>query len=153
MNKFIEYITIGKFKEAKECLVTLSQEQFYFFIIECGFDKGLLPLYTFVNFLLIENETAHLHRCAAVLIAQCFVHLEGAYSMGLFHARRAIELAPDEPTYKEYILLYYDIPDKLLSKEEAIEIATQLQQQDPGNIAADHFFQDIKGGIPDYLKK
>ena len=152
INNFLEYIKVGKYQKAKDCIKDMPGERLYYFLVDLGFDTNTIPLYTFVIFLLLENETAEFHYCAAVLIAQCFVYIEGAYSMGLFHARRCVELAPNDPSYKEYLLSFYGITDRLLSKEEAIEIATQLQQQDPGNIAAEHFFQDIKGGIPDYLK-
>lgn len=153
INNFLENVRIGKFKEAKACFKDMPFEQMHNTLIDLGFKTEFVPLYTFLNFLLMEKETAELHYCAAMLIAQCFVYIEGSYSMGLFHARRSVELAPGDSSYKEYLLLYYSIPDKLLSLEEAIVVAKELEVQDPGNVAANHFFQDIKGGVPDYLKK
>ena len=41
-------------------------------------------------------------------------------------------MAPQDPSYKEYLLSYYGIPDKLLSREEAIEVAivTEFERKD-----------------------
>ena len=45
---------------------------------------------------------------------------------------------------KEYLLLYYDIPDKLLSREEAEVIANALLSQDPSNVTARNILRNIK---------
>lgn len=153
MNNFLEYIKAGKYENAKDIVKDMSSDEFYNFIVELGFDTNILALYTFVIFLLIEKESAELQYCAASLIAQVFCYVDSAYSMGLFHARRAVALAPNDPSYKEYLLSYYYIPDKLLTFEEALVIAKELELQAPGNIAAKHFFQDIKSKNPEYLKK
>src|SRR5205085_7137237 len=102
-KKFIEFIKAGKYQEAKHIVKDMSHTEFYNFMIELGFDTNTLALYTFVVFKLLEQESAELHYCAAVLMGQVFCYVEGAYSMGLFHARRAAQLAPNDPSYKEYL--------------------------------------------------
>lgn len=141
-DMFIEYIKTGKYQEAHSLIKNMKPDDVYNFIINLGFDTQVLALYTFVIFLLIEKESAELHYCAAVLIAQVFCYIDNAYSMGLFHARRAVLLAEDDPSYKEYLISYYYIPEKLLTFKEALSIAEQLALQDPGNIAAQQFFKD-----------
>jgi hypothetical protein len=149
MTNFLECVKIGSYKEAKRFIENMSCDELCQFIIELGFDADELSLYTFVTFLLIEKETPELHYCAAVLISQVFAYIEGAYSMGLFHARRAMEMAPEDPSYKEYLLLYHDIPDKLLTRKEAIAVAKELEFQDPGNLAAKSVLQAIQNGDPE----
>lgn len=144
IKNFLQSVKVGKFEEAKAYIKDMSSEDMHNSLIDLGFKTECVPLYTFVTFLLIEKETATLHYCAAMLIAQCFVYIEGSYSMGLFHARRSVELAPDDPSYKEYLLLYYNIPDKLLNKEDAEAIANALLSQDPSNITARNILQNIK---------
>lgn len=144
IKNFLENIKVGKFEEAKAYIKDMSFEHMHNTLIDLGFKTECVPLYTFVTFLLIEKETAALHYCAAMLIAQCFVYIEGSYSMGLFHARRSVELAPNDPSYKEYLLLYHNIPDKLIGREEAEKIANALLLQDPCNITARNVLQNIK---------
>lgn len=144
IKNFLQSVKVGKFEEAKAYIKDMSYEDMHNSLIDLGFKTECVSLYTFVTFLLIEKETAALHYCAAMLIAQCFVYIEGSYSMGLFHARRSVELAPDDPSYKEYLLLYYNIPDKLLNKEDAEAIANALLSQDPSNITARNILQNIK---------
>ena len=81
-----------------------------------------------------------MHYCAAVRMGQALVHIDGAYSSAFFHAQRAVILAPPEIFYKEYILLYYSIPERLLSYEEARKIAESLLKKDLNNVTAKQFF-------------
>ncbi|MGI6540480.1 MAG: hypothetical protein ACOX38_06835, partial [Bacillota bacterium] len=58
-------------------------------------------------FRLIKHETAHDHSRASGQIRRSLYKLKGAPEAGLFHARRAALLAPDESEYKERVLEYY----------------------------------------------
>ncbi|QSO46734.1 tetratricopeptide repeat protein [Alicyclobacillus mengziensis] len=44
----------------------------------------------------------------------------------MFHTRRAIELSPDDVSLKEHLLLFHDIPEKLVTTEEARKIAEEI---------------------------
>ncbi len=71
-----------------------------------------------------------------MLISQALSHIEGAYNTGLYHARQAIQIEPKNITYKEYILLFNNIPEKLINDLEAIAIAKEILKQDPTNATA-----------------
>jgi len=142
MNSFMEYIKVGNYTAAKLYIENFSHQELHDFIVGLGFDTGSIALYTFVALLLIERESPYLHYCAAVLMGQALVYVDGAYSAAFFHAQRAMKLAPDDPSYKEYLLLYYYIPDRLLSYEKARRIAESLLIQDPQNSTAKQFFLD-----------
>jgi len=135
---FMNYVNTGRYGEAKLLsLAILSYENFYNFIIILGFETGSIALYTFICFVLTENESSQMHQLAAVLISQALSHIEGAYSAGLFHARRAVELALDtDISYKEYLLLFYDIPEQLFSDSEAKTIAQDILRLNPDNKVA-----------------
>lgn len=136
-NTLTQYIIFGHYKEAKAISFdNMSENDFYNLITSIGFATESIAIYTFICFLIIEYESAHLHQLAAVLISQGLSHLEGAYSSGLFHARRAVTLSPDIISYKEYLLLFNTIPDKLLSDSEAKKISEEILLQDPNNITA-----------------
>lgn len=60
----------------------------------------------------------------------CFV--EGAYSVALFHARELL-LNTKSIENMERILFFYDIPEKLVDKEEAEIIAKEILKIEPDN--------------------
>lgn len=136
-NALVQHIVSGSYKEARAMSFdAIPEKDFYDLVIGLSFETESVAIYTFICFLLIEQESAYLHQLAAVLISQGLSHVEGAYSSGLFHARRAVELSPNTISYKEYMLLFNTIPDKLLNNTEAKLIAEKILMQDPINITA-----------------
>jgi hypothetical protein len=143
-NTLMQHIISGQYKEAKKVSFdSMTQKDFYNVIMSIGFSTESIAIYTFICFLLKEYESAYLHQLAAVVISQGLSHLEGAYSSGLFHARRAVELAPNNISYKEYLLLFNAIPDKLLDDPEAKIIAEEIVSQDPTNSTARKTIDEI----------
>jgi len=67
--------------------------------------------------------------------------------MGLFHAKKALELKPNDISLQEYLLLYHTLPDKLLSDQEAEQLAKNILKFDPNNSAALNALKDIKNSI------
>jgi len=143
-NTLIQQIVSGHYKEARAMSFdVMSEKDFYNLVISLGFATESVAVYTFICFLIIEHESAYLHQLAAVLISQGLSHVEGAHSSGLFHARRAVELSPNTVSYKEYMLLFNTIPDKLLTDTEAKMIAEKILVQDPSNITALKTIEEI----------
>ena len=71
-----------------------------------------------------------------VLASGALCQLPGAYQIAWYHARRAVELAPDDIGYREFLLFFYGNPEALLTRAEAVAIAQDLLVRDPGNEAA-----------------
>jgi len=88
-------------------------------------NENLIP-YRFVNYLLLERETSQLHYLASFLLCMALNHLDGAYQIAFFHATKAAELATNDISYMEYLLFFYEIPDQLLSKKRANDMAIQI---------------------------
>lgn len=63
----------------------------------------------------------------------CFI--EGAYSIALFHARELLAIVENVENL-ERILFFYNIPDKLVSKEEAQYIAQKILSIESENVVA-----------------
>ena len=70
----------------------------------------------------------------------CF--LEGAYSVALFHSR---ELLKNERNVLnlERILFFYNIPEKLVDKNEAKSIAQEILKLEPDNVVAHDIVKEI----------
>lgn len=137
-NNLIKYILIGDFKNAKTISFdVISEKDFYDLIIGLGFEIESIALYSFIYFLILEErEPAYLHQLAAVLISQALSPINGSYSVGLYHAKRAVEIDSNNITYKEYLLLFNVIPEKLLNDIQARKIAEEILAEDSTNNVA-----------------
>ncbi|MCI9053415.1 MAG: hypothetical protein HFI05_16190, partial [Lachnospiraceae bacterium] len=60
-------------------------------------------------------------------------------------------LEPQNIGFKEYLISYNFLPDKILSDEEALEIGKQILKEDPNNKIVkqnfDLFHKDLKGKL------
>ncbi|MCW6086064.1 MULTISPECIES: hypothetical protein [Clostridium] len=86
--------------------------------------------------MLCKQESSALHYIASELFSMPLCHVTGAYNSSLFHARRAIELDPNNISYKEYILLFYNLPEKLIGQYEAKKFAQEVIEKLPNSKVA-----------------
>lgn len=135
-EKLKSLIILGKMKEASVVFKEMKYDEARDFILEIGYDTESIIIYSFVCSLLCEKESANLHYLASEILVNPLSFLVGAYNTALHHARRAIQLAPNDISFKEYLLLFYNIPDQLINKEEAIEIAREVVKKVPENKVA-----------------
>ncbi|MFM1655114.1 hypothetical protein ACI7RC_23915 [Brevibacillus sp. B_LB10_24] len=127
-----EAILKGDLLTAKEQVAAIDFSVLSDLLHELAYETGDLVCYTFVNFLIYsQGESSDLHHLASSLLSHPLCYIEGAYRSALLHSRRALELSPEDVGLKEYLLLFHIIPEELVSKEEAIEIANMVLQIDP----------------------
>ncbi|VJM03494.1 Uncharacterised protein [Streptococcus pneumoniae] len=69
--------------------------------------------------------------------------LEGAYYTALYHAKTAVLLSPERIIYKENLLLFYELPEKLLSEEEAKIVIDDILKKNPTNELALNLLKDL----------
>ncbi|MBT2696635.1 hypothetical protein J7E79_04275 [Bacillus sp. ISL-40] len=136
MEDFKQAIKKGEFVKAKQLSKTMDLEALTETLFLIAYDDETIAPYGFANYLLFDKETSELHYLASFLLCMGLNHLDGAYQTSFFHAKRAIELAPEDISYKEYLLLFFEMPEPLLSKDEATKIAKEILKVDPENKAA-----------------
>lgn len=141
-EKVKELIMSGDFQKAKVLVELERDDLLRDIVLELGFDEESISAYSFVSHLITNNENSILHHLASELLSLALCHLPGAYSGGLFHARRAIELSPQDVHLKEYLLFFHVIPERLISEEEAIEIARDIVYIIPDSIAAQNILKN-----------
>lgn len=125
-NKIKEFktaLSIGEFDRAKLLIKNFSNKQIYDLIVEINFDDESLTGYGFLTSLLRDGESAELHINIASFVTFFLFYIKGAYSVGLHHLRQAIKLDPENIEYQEFLLHFNEIPDHLVSKDEAIQVA------------------------------
>lgn len=103
-------------------------------------DTGLLS-YTFVNYILIKEESAFWHKVAACIATESLNHVVQGHNAGLFHILRAIELDPKDYLLKEYALGFYE--EGLLTISMARTFAKEVLQHEAGNKQAARILESI----------
>ena len=132
VKRFKEAILDGDFLKAKEYIDIKDYEHLETLLMDMGgIDSDNLSPYFFVLYLILENDNAKLHEIASALLSFPYAWISGGYSVAFNHLKKAMVLDPENIYYKELILFYHDIPDRLLSKEEAINYAKQVLQVNP----------------------
>lgn len=111
----------------------LLNEEIQDVLLEISFNKQSIVPYTVVLKLLLEDEKASLHAFASILLSNPLCWIEGAYYAGFYHQKKAVELEPKNLAFKEYLLSYNSLPDKILGDEDALEIRKQILKADPTN--------------------
>jgi|SRR5581483_8237243 len=144
MNKhFLDAVHQGNYHKAKKLIRDMPHNQLCQFLIDLAIETGSIAIYTFTCFLLLEQESAELHYCAAGILDHGLCYLKGATSSSFFHAKRAVELSPNDITCQQELLYYFGMPDQVLSKEEAKTIAENILLKDPDNVEALEVIKEI----------
>ncbi|MFC7372932.1 hypothetical protein ACFQPF_14845 [Fictibacillus iocasae] len=142
MRSFEKELISGHFEKAKHLSSHMDLECLTESLFRIAYDRQSLAPYQFVHTLLLEKETAELHYAASFLLSMALNHLEDAYQTAFVHATRACELAPTQTSYLEHLLYFYELPEPLLSKDQAMEIAARILEYDPNNKAAASVLND-----------
>lgn len=145
INDFIGYVSAGDFEKADEISRALSKDEKFNALMDGAYSSENICIYGFLEFLLRKNPTPELHGMLSNLLSTAYAHLPGAYTMAFYPIKKALNEEPDSITYLESLLLFYEIPEQLLSKEEAEKTADKLLALDPGNKTALKIRKEIRG--------
>lgn len=140
MKTRLENLIISlKFTEAKALVDGMTKDEFECSILELCYKSENILYYSFVLDLLKSKETAFLHYIASIILSHPLCHLEGAYQAAYYHAKMAVEFDEVDVELKEYLLFFNDIPDKLLSNQEAKTLAEQILSLKPKSEVAKQY--------------
>lgn len=131
-----EFVMSLRFTEAKKLVSKLDDDELENVLLELSLESESIIYYSFVQDMLKSHETAMLHYIASILMSQSLKHLKGAYLTAFYHAKKAVDLTPNDSSLKEYLLYFNDIPEKLLSDDEARKLADEILTVDPENDVA-----------------
>ncbi|SFH94864.1 MULTISPECIES: hypothetical protein [unclassified Bacillus (in: firmicutes)] len=134
----------GELIKAVELSYEITISELENLLMEWAFDEPNMIIYTFLCQRLKKEENAELQSLTADILCHPLCHLDGAYVAGFYHAKECVRLAPQNISYKEFLLFFYEIPEKLLEKKTAIQIAKEILQENPNNQIAKEFIEKIK---------
>ncbi|AUM97452.1 hypothetical protein RSJ11_07650 [Clostridium sporogenes] len=126
-NKLKELISKGEFIKAKSIISNITKDELETILFEIACDEESICAYSFICFLMMEDENVEYHCMASSLLNTAFPHFAGGYETSLHHIRRAIELDPNNKELKRTLLFFNDIPEKLVSDKEASIILDEIQ--------------------------
>lgn len=113
-------------------------------LLQLAYETDELTIYSFVCSLLIKSQSAQWHYLASLLLSQPLCHIDGAYRAAYYHAKMASRLSPFDSTLKEYLLFFWEIPDKLLTDTEAARIAAEILEAVPNSEIAKTVIKSIR---------
>ena len=143
-----ECLLKNKICKLENMLLQANIKNFKNLLIEIAFETENITIYSIVCMLLIKKETVELHQLAIDLLVHPLCIINGAASAALYHARKAIELSPNNPMLKESLLFFHNVPEKLVSTEEAISTAREILNMQPNNQCAKLFLEKYKKDKP-----
>jgi hypothetical protein len=129
-DDFVRLVHTGFYEQAKVLVSDYSYDELKALLLTLMQRHQSVAFYTYAFFMLLDQETARGHLLAGQLLMQ-LKDVFGAESGALFHARRAVELAPQSLEYLEFLLSFYTLPEPLLTNEEAQACAEQMIVIDP----------------------
>ncbi|WP_044896516.1 hypothetical protein [Bacillus alveayuensis] len=137
-------ILSNNFEDGKRLVESIDFKTFSEEILYNAYNNCSIIYYSFLNYLLIENETSKIHDLAFSLLVNPLSHLEGAYNSALYHALRSVELTNRKDVGSlENLLFLNTIPDKLISDEEAIKICKEILKLDNKNELAKESLNEL----------
>ncbi|TQR27196.1 hypothetical protein C7Y47_23550 [Lysinibacillus sphaericus] len=140
-NELKNNILDGVFKLAKDIANKMRLEDLESDLMEIAFETDNIATYFFIINMLNEDESAEIHAIGATILSTAFSHINGSYNLALNHMRKAMQLDPNNITYKEGMLLFYNIPEQLITRTEAIELAGEIIKINPENQHAKDILQ------------
>lgn len=135
-----KYIVEGDFKNAYELYhnYTANLEDY---LVAAAYETGNLSFYLFSEYLILVEDKAYCYYMAAFLLVNAFTYVEGAYYIAFEYIKNAVKKDLDNIGYKEFMLFFYDIPDRLLSYEDAVQVAESILNIDKNNQIAKNIME------------
>ncbi|MGE4258626.1 MAG: hypothetical protein AB7F19_04640 [Candidatus Babeliales bacterium] len=147
LKEIVEQILKGNFEQANELILNYNEDNLYNLVFSIAYDSSTIAAYSFVVNLLIKKQSSENHGLVAELLALplCFYH--GAYSVALYHARKAIILdSTNNIENTTFLILFHDIPEQLVSPQEAYQVATKILHVDPTVTVAQRVIKKYENG-------
>ncbi len=126
MQKLHNYFLYSNWHAIEIALAGLLPQDRKLELITLACQLESIAVYTAACFFILKSEDAEAHHTASMIISGALVDFKGAYSSGLFHARKMIELNSDDYLNFEWGIFFYRIPENLVTRNEAYEYAQKI---------------------------
>ena len=141
INDIKMYLMQGKYEELEKICENIEISKIREKMIIIAYETENISVFNFAKYMVQKtNHREWIKMLIDIMINPlCFV--EGAYSVALFYARKLLSLDRNVENL-EKMLFFYNIPEKLLHIEEAVDIVEEILKIEPQNrIALEIKFQ------------
>lgn len=104
-------------------------------MMDIAYETESVNVYGFLSYMMRKHENEEWLKLAVDILLNPLCFMEGAYSVALFHARELLSINRNAENL-EKLLFFYNIPEKLIDKEEAYFLAEELLNIEPDNKVA-----------------
>lgn len=125
----------GKYKEVEKMCENMDMSSIRDVIMTVAYDTENICIYSFIRYMIEKTGKASWTELAIDVMLNPLCFMEGAYSVALFHVRELL-LIKKTIENLEKVLFFYNIPEKLVDKEEAQYIAQEILKIEPNNKVA-----------------
>ncbi|WP_099300745.1 hypothetical protein [Bacillus sp. Marseille-P3800] len=147
MNAVSLLLKENHYTNANTLIQTIGLENFLNELLESAYQEESIMHYTFVTGWLIEEETYEKHMLAINLLFHPLCHVKGAYQASVYHVKRCMYLSQQDDLYSlENLLFLNEVPDKVVTDQEAKEVALAILNINPHHKLAKQFIQHSKKG-------
>ena len=142
MDKYFDDLAKGRFEYVKNEVAISVIKKSYKSLIRMAYQTEDPQVLRFVQYLDEHYPNDHeLKYIVAEMLVTAFNYLPGGYKLAFEYAKSAIRLNENNTRYKEFILLFYTLPGKLLNRKDALKYAREILKVDPTNKAAELVFK------------
>ncbi len=134
-KKIFEYLTKAEFEKAEELLSGLTKAQIKDILRSIACETDSIVVVGFVLYLYERAQDDFWYDCAVSLLLSPFCYIDGAYSLAFRYAGIVLSHERSEENLVQ-MLFFHEIPEKLLTDEEARKIAEEIIAVNPENEAA-----------------
>lgn len=125
----------GKYKDAEKICLNLDMSIINNTIMTIAYDIESICIYSFVQYMIQTTKKIEWIKLAINIMLNPLCFIEGAYSTALFHSRQLLEYNNNVENL-ERILFFYNIPENLIDKKEAKNIAEEILSIESDNKVA-----------------
>ncbi len=134
-EKIKKHIFGGNYHLAEDICGKMKPSDVRDVLLTLAYDTESICIYSFIRYMISKTNSPVWIELAIDVMVHPLCHVEGAYSIALFHSRELLKLEYNAKNL-EMILFFYDIPEKLIIRSEAESIAKVLLTIEPDNKVA-----------------
>ena len=101
-----------------------------------------LTVYGFTQYMFKKTENTIWLSLSVVIMSFTLCWMEGAYAVGIFHARELVSLKKNVDNLL-LLLSFYGLPERLMKEEEAESIAKEILKLDKNNEIALNVLNEV----------
>ena len=125
----------GKYVEIEELCKEICVNKLRDVFMDIAYETESINVYGFITYMIRKQQNIEWIKLAVDIMLNPLCFVEGAYHIALFHARELLCIDRNAENL-ERILFFYNIPERLIDKEEAQCIAKELLSIESTNTVA-----------------